>query len=59
MGLLAKLFSFRQFFNSLKMQLAQSVIIAREKNNSDAVIARMLETDAKKLNRMVKNIGQQ
>ncbi|MDB6519111.1 hypothetical protein PMO90_07650 [Bifidobacterium pseudocatenulatum] len=54
MGLLAKLFSFRQFFNSLKMQLAQSVIIAREKNNSDAVIARMLETDAKKLNRMVK-----
>lgn len=53
MGLLAKLFGLHQFFDSLKMQLAQSVIIARKKNNSDAAIARILETDAKKLNRMV------
>ena len=54
MGLLAKLFGLRQFFDSLKMQLTQSVMIARKKNNSDAAIARILETDAKKLNRMVK-----
>ncbi len=53
MGLLAKLFSLRQFFDSLKMQLSQSVMIARKKNNSNAAIARILETDAKKLDRMV------
>lgn len=56
MGLLAKLFSLHQFFASLKLQLAQSVMIARMKNNSDAVIARILdEADPKKLNRMVKD----
>lgn len=56
MGLLAKLFSLHQFFSSLKLQLAQGVMIARRKNNSDAAIARILDgADPKKLNRMVKD----
>lgn len=53
MMLLAKLFSLHQFFESVKVQLAQSVLIARKKGNSDSAIARALETDTKKLNRMV------
>lgn len=55
MELLAKLFSLCHFFNSFKLQLAQGVILARKKNNSDSAIARVLETDAKKLNRMVED----
>lgn len=54
MSLLAKLFVFRKFFGSLKLQIAQNILIAREKNNSDAAIARALETDSKKLGRMLK-----
>lgn len=52
---LAKLFSLRCFFASLKFQLAQQVILARMKKNSNAAIARVLETDTKKLDRMVKS----
>lgn len=54
MTLLAKMFVFRKFFGSLKLQIAQNILIAREKNNSDAAIARALETDSKKLGRMLK-----
>ena len=59
MMLLAKLFSLRSFFESVKMQLAQSALIAQRKNNSNAAIARTLETDTKKLSRMTEKYHSQ
>lgn len=53
MMLLGRLFVLHRLFQSLKSQLAVNVILARMKNNSDSVIARTLETDTKKLQRMV------
>lgn len=41
------------------MQLAQSVLIAQRKNNSNAAIARTLETDTKKLSRMTEKYHSQ